>query len=229
MLGCVKRGIVFIAEDDDGIGLLSGLFSAHWEPDGPDGLEDGPQAVSAEEAIAWGRTRADVVLIRVGEEGYRSAGVRQPASGNLPEWPAAGLELSRRRAPSLAYLDRTEHDPPIAWEVRLSVRLEVRTPQSFAERLADAIRGEPGVAAVSLALDDDLWRSGLGVEGPGPEVGVRFHLQASTCEEAMRLGRAVGGRAVHIAWSLIGGRPGPSKWGMGVSAMPADTGAPSAG
>jgi hypothetical protein len=34
ILGCVKRGIVLIAEDDESIGFLSGRFSAYRQSDG---------------------------------------------------------------------------------------------------------------------------------------------------------------------------------------------------
>jgi hypothetical protein len=121
----MKRGTVFIAEhseprddlvdriraqggDDSWVtsgdmSYFTGQFHAHWEPDDDDSDEfrQGPEHVSAEEAIAWGRSQADVVLIRVGngefggnEAGYFSAGVRH--LDDVPAWPEGGLEISPR-------------------------------------------------------------------------------------------------------------------------------------
>jgi hypothetical protein len=127
----VKPGIVFIAEDMDnwpdvdvadlvrrGVDLRSlspgdllcwtGRFAAHWESDDgekeSDDVEkfrDGPEDVTVEEAIAWGRSHADVVQVRVGdgdldgdEDGYFSAGARHPYPG-VPVWPE-GLSVTAR-------------------------------------------------------------------------------------------------------------------------------------
>jgi hypothetical protein len=46
----------------------TGLFSAHWESsDRPTQFAAGPDRVSVNEAIAWGRSKADVVMVRLGE------------------------------------------------------------------------------------------------------------------------------------------------------------------
>jgi hypothetical protein len=129
--GIMKSGTVLIAEhsepredlvdrirardgDDSWVtpgdmSCFTGRFYAHWEPDEGDDLSDfrqGPEHVSAEEAIAWGRSQADIVLIRVGigefggdESGYFSAGVRHPE--DVPVWPEGGLDIRPRPEPRL--------------------------------------------------------------------------------------------------------------------------------
>jgi hypothetical protein len=125
----VKRGTVLIAEDtelrddlvdrirardgDDSwvtssdISRFTGRFSAHWQCEGGKDHRRGPQSVSAEEALAWGREQADRVLIRVGngdmggaDHGYFSAGMIRDE--DLPVWPASGLEVQPRPYPRLA-------------------------------------------------------------------------------------------------------------------------------
>ncbi len=120
---------------------LSGRFSAHWEGQGR-AFEDGPRRVSAQEAIDWGLQRAEVVLIRPGEEGYYSAGDRHP--GGEPLWPPPGLVLQRRRAPSMAYYDRTESDGEVLWRVQVGVGLGTEASvfsETFAAAIADATGG----------------------------------------------------------------------------------------
>jgi hypothetical protein len=120
----MKPGIVFIAEDLDnwpdvdvadlvrrGVDLRTfspgdllcwtGRFAAHWEPDGAQEFREGPEDVTVEEAIAWGRAQADVVQVRVGDgdlggdkDGYFSAGVRHPFP-RVPVWPE-GLKVTAR-------------------------------------------------------------------------------------------------------------------------------------
>jgi hypothetical protein len=94
-----RTGTVYVAEDfdDEDLTRLTATFSAHWESDEGDGFEPGPEGVSAEEAIAWGRRHADVVLILLGgEDEHFSAGVRQPEGEPFPAWPAGGIEVRPR-------------------------------------------------------------------------------------------------------------------------------------
>jgi len=104
-------GIVFIAEDtefddhDPPRVWFTARFAAHWESDDGQEFRDGPEGVTAAEAIAWGRKQADVVQIRVGDGdlggadfGYFSAGLRQPDDDELPVWPE-GMTVPRRLAP----------------------------------------------------------------------------------------------------------------------------------
>ena len=69
----------------------NGRFRARWESERhgrPVLMEEGPEFDSAEEAIAWGRRRAPVVLIRIGPppRTYYSAGESDPAGESLPRW-----------------------------------------------------------------------------------------------------------------------------------------------
>ena len=85
-----RDGIVFLAETvlDDLAEPTDPAFYGHWElVDPPTFLEQGPGWASAEEAIAWGRSRAEIVLIRIGMPGtYYSVGSRHSGE-SLPEWP----------------------------------------------------------------------------------------------------------------------------------------------
>lgn len=57
--------------------------------DGGQLVETGPGWDSAEDAVAWGRVRADVVLIRLGAsppQAYFSAGKREPSGPPLSRW-----------------------------------------------------------------------------------------------------------------------------------------------
>ena len=119
--GAMKPGTVFVGEDfdEDDFDLCTGSWSAHWE----DGREhrQGPQRVSAQEAIAWGRDQADVVLvIPADSDVHYSAGARRPEpeeSSDFPPWPE-GQELPRRRASGREYLDGAPDAAPILWRVR---------------------------------------------------------------------------------------------------------------
>ena len=79
-----RRGIVYVAEDPEG----DPPFTGYWENGQPPAmLENGPGWTDAQEAVAWGRQRAAVVLIRLWPDRYFSAG-EQPSRGEvLPAWP----------------------------------------------------------------------------------------------------------------------------------------------
>lgn len=84
---------MYIAEDVDQERLPQGSrFVGHWESVGPPALlESGPGWANVELAIAWGRERSDVVLVRLGAPGtYYSAGDGEPLNGApLLKWPPA--------------------------------------------------------------------------------------------------------------------------------------------
>lgn len=112
----------FVAEESGGMMgddplIATGRFCVHVEDGTADGYEPGLDGVSADEAIAWGRERADRVLVRVceGEEGttHYSAGVEPIewyAEGALPQWPegqAAGAAAARGLGARGPYRERS--------------------------------------------------------------------------------------------------------------------------
>lgn len=156
-----RAGVVFIVEDyddDDGT-FLSGRFSATWEDQATGEHLQGPQSVPADEAIAWGRSLADVLIVRVDETDMYSAGIHQPHDCVLSAWPPAGGLPSRRRAPSAAYLDRTGAEPPIPWDSNITVRLGGRSAGSVAGRFVDVVAAdsEVDVTGIDSVEGDDHW------------------------------------------------------------------------
>jgi hypothetical protein len=141
-----RRGSVFIAEEQDvGCGrrelYLTARFWASWQT--ADGVDEDAFGLTAEDAVAWGRARADRVFIRLGVGDYYWAGIGPPPPGRAL-WPPPDLpELRRRRHPDFAYLDRVPHDPEIEWEVTLWVG---------PERSADASTGRPVWAGVEARV-----------------------------------------------------------------------------
>lgn len=89
-----KRGTVYIAPSafDVPTGRMvdpeTSLFWVSWQDETADDVvESRDDIVGAEAAIAWGRERADVVVIRLGHRGdtYFSAGdIPDPS---MPPWP----------------------------------------------------------------------------------------------------------------------------------------------
>jgi hypothetical protein len=147
-----QPGIVFIAEDiaSDDVYLLTGRFSAHWEAsDGPE-HRDGPEGVPVEEAIAWGRARADVVLVRLADEDFHySAGTRQPlpVEGDDEDFPVwlDGKRVARRRMPGMEHFDLAS-DEPIAWQVRFPRRVSARLAERDADRLLEAVARDADIS-----------------------------------------------------------------------------------
>lgn len=86
----IRRGIVWIAPRDPRVPAgrmvdpVRTVFWASWQDGGP--LEN-VHVIGAEQAIAWGRDRAQHVLIRLGQtdETYFSAG--DAPEVDLPRWP----------------------------------------------------------------------------------------------------------------------------------------------
>lgn len=77
--------------------------------------------LSAADAIAWARGRADDVFIRFGIGGYFWAGIGEGPT-DVPRWPPPDPpQLTRRCHPDYAYLDRSSRDAPIDWKVHLWV------------------------------------------------------------------------------------------------------------
>jgi hypothetical protein len=165
---------VFIAELEDPADsfMLTGLFYGHLERD--DDLADQFEGLPADEAIAWGRERAGVVLVRTGESDYYSAGAENP--DGLPEWPPPDVRLERRRARGFEALDNTEDDAPALWDVRV----EAETARLFRTKpFRDAVRRHPA------ARD---------VRAPAPgyaPASASFLVEASTIEQARAIAHEI--------------------------------------
>ena len=137
-----REGVVFIAEDfdDDDFHIWPGRFSAHWESREGDDSLDGPEGVSADEAIEWGRAHADVVYIRAGEDDfYHSAGAVLPDDDPPPPVWKPGTVVPRRRWRGYEHLDIASKEP-IEWEARLPVGRVVVRARSHEEALSLAYR-----------------------------------------------------------------------------------------
>jgi hypothetical protein len=222
----VRPGRVWIAEDFDReeFGFLTGLFSAHWE--GPDDQrKQGPRSVPVEEALAWGRGRADVVLIRSGESNYFSAGVRQPEGEKLPEWPA-DARFSRRRAPSAAYLDRTSADDPILWQVSLQASLPVSHLGAFPVAFNQAVAADERVIDPILYADPTPQDADITdyshLAADTKVVNARFKLSARTWKQASDLAGGIGNAAFKNARHNLGDWPEGATWSLSIGAVPAD-------
>jgi len=163
-------GTVFIAEqeDPDDLFMVTGLFAGHLERD--DDLADEFEDLPADEAIAWGRQRARVVLIRTGDSDYYSAGVENPE--RLPEWPSSAAPRGPRRVRGFEALDNTEDDPPVLWDVRV----EAESPGiGRVKPFRDAVHAHPVTREV---------------QSPAPGYGrasAAFLVEASTVEQARKI------------------------------------------
>jgi hypothetical protein len=103
------------------------------------------------EAIAWARARADRVLVRLGGVFY-SAG-RVPFAvdrGRTPDPPLdESLQFTRRRLEGWEFLDLTDADPPIVWDV--VVEMDTRSAALLASGGTRTDLGERWLAALKQA------------------------------------------------------------------------------
>jgi hypothetical protein len=167
------------------------------------------EGLTLEDALAWGRARADEVYIRLGDSGYYSAGT--VVAPDAPPWPPEDVPpLVRRRPASEAWKDRTEYDPPIDWDIELTLMpLQMSSDAAQDEALARAT-----AEAMGAEFDPSGMRELLAQLADGPATFyapagyvLRTTLSASTAglaaAEAQRLCRV------------------PEGWTLGVSASPA--------
>jgi hypothetical protein len=185
-----RDGTVFIAEDYDpeDFGTLTGRFSAIWQ--GERGYRQGPEGVSAEEAIAWGRSQADKVVIRLGDSDVEySAGNRPPDRGpgkRLPVWPE-GRVVPRRRLPGMEHLDLVT-EAPIEWTVRLPHLLHREPGPALAERLRSGLAADTAASQPRVDLERD---------DQGQLCAVfRFTVRARSHPEALQLVLAIAKRTI---------------------------------
>src|SRR4051794_35023121 len=176
-----RMRIVWIAEkqDNDDAFMLTGRFDGHIDTGRR--IAEEFDDLSAEDAVAWGRSRCDVVLIRTGEEGYFSAGVRNPDPEEYPPWPPPGLRLERRRVRGFEALDNTEDDPPVLWDARVSVQgAEDKDPRPFHEQ----VRCEARAAEVKTPA-----------AGYEEKMSASFIPETSTYQQAQQIAQEIASRA----------------------------------
>ncbi len=217
-----RSGTVHIGEDFDleDFSMWSGRWSAYWEARaGNSSPREGPQGVSASEAIAWGRAQADVVLIRPGDSiQHYSAGHRHPEGEDLPVWPE-GKELERRRDPHHAYLDRPADSPPILWRVRYSFSLAITELSRFAAQYRLGLERDAAIEAVENVEN---------VENEGTETEGVFIVRASTSNEARENAIEAIARAWKAAWKSLSEPPKDAFWVSSIDdPKPIDDSAPS--
>lgn len=202
------RATAWIAEETGGIDdedslIATGLFYGHIETDElPEGVEWGPEELAtAGELIDWARARATRVVVRVcgGEDGtlhYSAGEERVLWEGEpLPEWPAGGLDLRRRRLPGWEHVDRTEADAPIEWDVVVSPLQAVGGPVAgFGRAVSREMSRESDITVLEwasrpgggFAFDEKAGFTVFYGEGK-PAADVLLRLRARTVGEAEQL------------------------------------------
>jgi hypothetical protein len=139
-------------------------------------------------AIAWGRQRAEAVLIRNGGSDYYSAGERNPDPERYPPWPPPELDLKPRRPRGFEALDKTEADPPVLWDVRARVLASIELD---AEKFHKQVRANPQALEVQAPA-------------PGyPDTSASFLVRASTKAQADEQALAITAQAFDALIELL--------------------------
>lgn len=120
--------VAWIAEDsaEDDFLLAPARFSGYIDL-GPGERVEG---AALDEALRWARARAAMVLVRLWDSDYLSAGERNPDSERFAQWPAEGLRVRPRRPRGLEVLDNTEAAPP-GFGIFACIRTRVWTRPAF--------------------------------------------------------------------------------------------------
>ncbi|HEY4281178.1 MAG TPA: hypothetical protein VGM91_23390 [Conexibacter sp.] len=106
--------------DENGDWFWCATFSGFYDTGGPRHAEQFFD-LAVDEAIQWGRARADRVCVTLADGGPYSAGAA--SSKEYPPWPPADLAaLVRRRPPAEEWKDRTPNDDAIGWQVTAWLR-----------------------------------------------------------------------------------------------------------
>lgn len=199
-----ERRVGWIAEKSaDGDFLFaSGRFDAHIEIEvgGRSNLGEELDDASLEEALEWARGRAPVVLVRLWDTDYFSAGERNPDPESFPALPSEVLNAASRRPRGLEALDNTEQDPPVLWDLRLrapdgadadafraAVLADPRALPVPSEAVDDRIEGVRVLVRVStqgqaLVIAKELFRHARAAAGPIPPPPARGWMRAEGYE-----------------------------------------------
>jgi hypothetical protein len=181
-VGDSREGTVFIAEElaTGEPYLFTGRFSAHWQSGRDTSHRDGPELVSIEEALAWGREQADRVLIRLVDSEYYSAGRERVR--DLEPWPEGSM-IEPRREPGFEHLDLVA-DEPVPWQVRLPRWISRKRTEADVERIRTALATDPAVSHVSIEVE----------RGERVDAIARFVVQARSHPDALQTAIEVDGR-----------------------------------
>lgn len=251
-----ERWVAWIAEevDDDEKGPIAlGLFSGHLEAFGPDEPEDalddewwppydGFSRLPPDPAVAWGCQRAARVIVRVcdsWENTHYSAGeVHLTWHGKpLPQWDEADVSLGRRRLPEWEFVDRTEDDEAISWDVLIgATQVDGRAVPAFAGHWRRALATNESVEIIGFEEDptyeevaswpDQMRQSGLSfitTWGASPARAV-MRLPGRTVDEARQRAIEAAENAANVAMTELGvGMTGRGVWDWHAEAFPSDS------
>ena len=166
---------------DDGETYL-GTFSGHVET--RTSMGEQVEGLTAEEAIAWGRARGDVVLMRLADgQEYLSAGDKHPAE--FGRWPPPE-PVVRRRPAGQQWRDRTDTDAPVVWAVDLVLAVPLDTPvgEHAAAVRVRARRGLPRVSPAEVLRVDLTHGNHHGYTFPQVPHRVELDVEAPTARVA---------------------------------------------
>jgi hypothetical protein len=201
------------SEDSDDFRVKDwlGTFSGSWQ--GADILHC-PGNLSVEEAIAWGRARSPRVFVATRDGGYYTAG--SAVARNVLPWPE-NIDLSPRtdRKEGLEWMDRTEDDDPIEWDVSVGPYVPPHTTtEAFLSQFRMTLEEDPGINLQSIKRPPDHIRV------PGNPVAV-IRLEARTKDGAEQMATKLVlplfSRALRNTVAI-----GPFGWTMSVNAQPAE-------
>jgi len=206
-----RERVVYVTEHlemDDRGPIATGLFDCEVR-----GLQDEWLGEYADpplpfgEALAWARARADHVLVRLNGDFY-SAGPTPFAvdRGRTPDPPLdESLQFTPRRLEGWEFVDLTDADPPISWDVVIGV--DTRSAALLAsegtctvlgERWLAALKQAPSLQVVQMTTSgaDGRIRSGPGWRGGAATTPVAvFRLEAQGFDSALRMAADAAARA----------------------------------
>jgi hypothetical protein len=147
--------IAYVAEahDAEEPGRLSGRFGVGWASEDGEEHGEGPEYLSAEEAITWAREHAPRVLVRIDADTHFTAGelpLDDDDGTPLPAWPEEGVLLRPR--PWGSPLDGSVQE--IDWQVRAEIDDPRMLGTSVAEHLNAALSGDPRIHSVHVSTSE---------------------------------------------------------------------------
>jgi hypothetical protein len=116
---------------------------------------EGPEYVSAEEAITWARRHAPRVLVRIDTDTHFTAGelpLDDDDGTPLPPWPDEGVMLRPR--PWGSPLDGSVQETD--WQVRAEIDDPRMLGASVAEHVNAALSGDPRIHSVHVLASEQL-------------------------------------------------------------------------